>query len=113
LRDKNAQISHDVEKVVLKALAKDVQQRYGSVQEFADALEHAYQQEVFRTIPLHSSNGSQPDTSLARATKFLTSGSGPLQQLMSRRRVMLALGGVALAGAVAGGVWLWNYLSWS
>jgi serine/threonine protein kinase len=41
LREVCVAISPEVERVVLRALAKDPQQRYASVQEFADALEQA------------------------------------------------------------------------
>jgi eukaryotic-like serine/threonine-protein kinase len=43
LHEKSSAISPDVEKVVLKALAKDPARRFASVQEFADALERASQ----------------------------------------------------------------------
>jgi serine/threonine protein kinase len=43
LREKNSAISPAVEKVVLKALAKESVRRFGSVKEFADALERASQ----------------------------------------------------------------------
>jgi serine/threonine protein kinase len=43
LNEKNSAISPTVEKVVLKALAKDPARRFASVQEFADALEQASQ----------------------------------------------------------------------
>jgi WD40 repeat protein len=108
LRDKNSELPHDVEKVVLKALAKDALQRYASVQEFADALEHAYQQELSRTVPLHSSTVSLPITTPPRAMSFITSNIRSLPRPVSRRTVIMALGGVALAGGVAGGAWLLN-----
>ncbi len=41
LREKNPAIPHEVEEVVMKALAKDPEQRYESIQEFAEALEEA------------------------------------------------------------------------
>jgi eukaryotic-like serine/threonine-protein kinase len=43
LRKKNSAISPAVEKVVLKALAKEPVRRFAGVKEFADALEHAGQ----------------------------------------------------------------------
>nr|HET6902647.1 protein kinase [Ktedonobacteraceae bacterium] len=41
LREQNPAIPHEVEEVVMKALAKDPEQRYESIQEFAEALEEA------------------------------------------------------------------------
>lgn len=41
LREKNASIPHEVEEVVMKALAKEPEKRYESVQDFAEALEEA------------------------------------------------------------------------
>src|SRR5205807_6374681 len=74
LHDKNSLLSHEGEKVVLKALAKDEQQRYASVQEFANALEHAHQQELSRTVPLHPTTTiSLPATVPLRTMSFLTS----------------------------------------
>ena len=43
LREKNSAISPEVEKVVLKALAKEPAQRFASIKEFAEALEQASQ----------------------------------------------------------------------
>ncbi len=45
LRNKVPTLSSDVEQVVMKALAKDPQQRFGSVQAFALALEEAYKKQ--------------------------------------------------------------------
>src|SRR5205823_13059117 len=45
LREKLPTISPDVERVVLTALAKDPNQRFGSVQAFANAFEQACQEE--------------------------------------------------------------------
>jgi Protein kinase domain len=39
-------IAPSVEKVILKALAKEPEQRFGSIQEFAQALEQAYQEQI-------------------------------------------------------------------
>ena len=41
LREKNPAIPHEVEEVVMKALAKEPEQRYESIQDFAEALEEA------------------------------------------------------------------------
>ena len=52
LHEKNLGIPSEVEQVVQIALAKDPHQRFGSVQAFANALDHAYQPE--QSITLHS-----------------------------------------------------------
>jgi tetratricopeptide (TPR) repeat protein len=46
LRDKIPILSPEIEKVVMKALAKEPQQRFGSIQEFAYALEDAYKKDL-------------------------------------------------------------------
>lgn len=43
LLERSPNISVEVEQVVLKALAKEPQQRFGTIEEFANALEQAYQ----------------------------------------------------------------------
>ncbi len=48
LYERNSEVPAEVEEVVLRALAKDPQERYGSVQSFAQALARA-SQEVFST----------------------------------------------------------------
>lgn len=52
LREKVPTISHDVERVVLTALEKDPQKRFGSVQAFAMALEQACQIASFHQVAL-------------------------------------------------------------
>ncbi len=54
LRSKNPNLPSIVEKVVLKALEKDIHRRFGNVIEFAQALEHAISEEDDRTIDLSS-----------------------------------------------------------
>jgi WD40 repeat protein len=105
LSTKNADVSHEVEKVVHKALAKDAQQRYESVQAFADALEHAYLLDLARTTPLHAVSLPAKHSSPSFAKRM-----APVRQLMKRRTMMIALGGTVLTGAIAGGVGLWNSL---
>jgi len=46
LREQLPHLSPAIEEVVLRALAKEPEQRFPSVQDFATALEHAYQQEA-------------------------------------------------------------------
>ncbi len=103
LSTKLAGISHEVEKVVHKALAKDVRQRYESVQAFAEALEHAHHLELAQTKPLHPVQLPKKRSSIP-----ITKRLEPVRQLINRRAVMIALGGTALAGTVAGGAVLWN-----
>jgi WD40 repeat protein len=105
LSTKLAGISHEVEKVVHKALAKDAQQRYESVQAFAEALEHAYLLELARTNPLHP-----VQLPAKRSATPFTKRLEPVRRLMNRRTMMIALGGTALTGAIAGGAALWNSL---
>jgi hypothetical protein len=83
LREKNPAISLDLEQVILKALAKVPQQRFGSVQEFADRLEEALRS------PIHQE----------RERDF-------------RRMVVVGLAGLAVVGVAGGGlVWLARSLS--
>ncbi len=110
LRDTAPWVPHEIEKVVLKALAKDPQHRYASVQEFADALDHAYQRDLSRTLSLHSATASLPVTAPQRAASFLSSTVQSVRGKLSRRTVVFASGGVLLAGGLAGGAWWLNAL---
>src|SRR6266567_7430456 len=102
LRLQNPAISPDVEAVVLKALAKNPQQRYPSVQAFANALEHAScwiesnaspdqqeTQDIFLTL---SSNADVETPHVTDIEKLWTVGDAspsPVKQEQadSRRRV--------------------------
>ncbi len=74
LRNKLPQLSPIVERVVLTALAKDPQQRFTNVQEFANSLEKASRFEESFVIPSPISS-SQPneDTFLSHFTQFYSS----------------------------------------
>src|SRR5579859_1060529 len=104
LREKVSTIPPAVERVVLKALAKDPQQRFGSIQQFAEALEHAHQQSLVRTtlsltttIPLRQAPW--------RLGKDVIAGKlSPLQKHVTRRDAMIALGGIVMAGGVGWGL---------
>src|SRR5438876_278783 len=57
MREKIPTISPDVEMVVLRSLAKDPNQRFGSVQAFANAFEQACQgEETYRILPSNKSS---------------------------------------------------------
>lgn len=71
LREKLPSLSPDIERVVLRALAKLPQERFARVQDFADALEGACQHVPQQQVRLPSSpsllsyrTSSQPDTNL-------------------------------------------------
>jgi len=75
LRDKAPLVSGEVEAVVMKALAKDLHQRFATVQAFSTALEQASQSgqsqpAVLLTpvTPPSQSEQSQPSVSLPEAT---------------------------------------------
>jgi hypothetical protein len=61
LQEKVATISHGVEQVVMKALAKDPEQRFPSVQAFANALEEAGESEVPQPISSTNRLSFQPE----------------------------------------------------
>lgn len=64
LNEKSPAISHNVEQVILTALAKDPHQRFEDVQAFADALAQAYKVPIGTPIYLytgHSSEGAISD----------------------------------------------------
>jgi len=75
LHDIIPDISATLEGVVLKALAKDPHERYGTISEFAQALEQAYRKEVSPNISLSSTiaptslTGGPGDTLILHATE--------------------------------------------
>jgi eukaryotic-like serine/threonine-protein kinase len=101
LQEKIPIIPSSIEQVVLRALSKDTQQRFASVQAFAIALEQACQQVSSRPVTLTSvtppsMRGSAP-----------SSGSQPIQpsqRPISRRKILVVLTGLAVAGT--GITWL-------
>ena len=96
LRRHNPSIPDDVEWVVLKALAKDPQQRFASVQAFATALEQA-------TQPASISHAVPP----SKVASFPTSAVAPppSKHHLSRRTVIVGLAGIAVLATVSSGIW--------
>jgi serine/threonine protein kinase len=74
LREKVPTISPDVEQVILTALAKDPQQRFGSIQAFAHALEQAVQ-----SVPL-------PDVTLPAHGKLVVPQKAPREDISAPQR---------------------------
>lgn len=74
LRQKNPAISGDIEQVVMTALSKDPQQRFGSVQAFAQALADAANlpPEAFTTQAARQPSSSLPSNVLAKQAVSLT-----------------------------------------
>jgi len=64
LREKNPAIPHEVETVVMKALSKDPEKRYETIQDFADALEKAI-------VPSKGDRFVLPDRSGEQFGKYL------------------------------------------
>ena len=107
LCEKHPTISPATERVVLKALAKDPRQRFASVQDFAGALEQAWQSEaasIFEVVSLPSPPESLRPADARSVARSAQSVVSPTRRT-SRRAVLVGLG---LAGlAVAGGAtWL-------
>jgi WD40 repeat protein/tRNA A-37 threonylcarbamoyl transferase component Bud32 len=69
LRQKIPGISAAVEEVIMKALAKEPQQRFASVQAFASALEQAYQQEARSPVAL-TDTAASPELLASSADTF-------------------------------------------
>ena len=65
LREKLAQISPEVERVVMKALSKDPKQRYERVEHFAQELEHVCQS----GLTVHNFSSSSPTISSANSAR--------------------------------------------
>ena len=89
LCEKHPTISPAIEQVVLKALAKDPHQRFATVQDFASALEQAWQSEQ----------------AFGSASK-LQATMPPTARRTSRRAVLVGLGLAGLAVAGGGAAWL-------
>jgi WD40 repeat protein len=105
LREKNPAIPSEVEKVVLKALAKDPQQRFACVLDFANALEHAYQQVLAHDTVSRTTTQPLAQPALARVTTFLSNTvQQPIKRVPPRRRFLMVAGGVALTGGAIWGV---------
>ncbi len=76
LREKNPGLSPTVERVVLTALAKDPARRFGSVREFATALEEAAHT-LSPTIPAHAQPPADHGSSMVLAPTILPTGPEP------------------------------------
>ena len=77
LREKLPTISPDVERVVLKALVKDPNQRFDSVQAFANAFEQACQEEETYLIPLSNQSSSSSNATGGREHTMDVALHGP------------------------------------
>lgn len=115
IREYNAQISSELEQVVLQALAKAPEQRYSTTLDFARAFEAACPQQ---TVFLHNFKQSKkiiysPDchedttTRVASAENARAPKQKSIQQGTSRRSVLLSLAGLSLLG-IAGGSLVWS-----
>ncbi len=108
LCEKHPTISPAVEQVVLKTLAKDPRQRFASVQDFASALEQAWQSEaasIFEVVSLPSPPESLRPADVRSVTRPAQSVVSPTRRT-SRRAVLVGLGLAGLAVAGGGATWL-------
>lgn len=126
LQQKVSTISPEVEQVVQIALAKDPKQRFVSIKAFATALEQVSESVEFPAPALSSqllkANAEPispaqhvwpavPVTSLSRSPDSnvisISSDKGELTKSgVSRRTVLIGLGGIALVGVAGGITWL-------
>ncbi len=114
LNTKCPTISRDIEQVVLRALAKDPQQRFANVQAFAVALERAVQMEkIARTVqvvqqPLHLASipaletAPQPIAPSSATEAIQPDKPEPSLRNVSRRAVVRTLLGLAVLGTGGG-----------
>jgi serine/threonine protein kinase len=88
LREKVSTISSDVERVVLSALEKDPQKRFGNVQEFAAALEEACEKAPthFVTRPAKKTSPRQPSPAVNAGTTVPSSQSIQLKNRLPQQR---------------------------
>jgi serine/threonine protein kinase len=93
LATKVSNIPEEVEQVVLKALAKDPQQRFANVQAFASAFEQAY-----IAAPANRATVQSQQSTQTLITPLLPTGTPKPSQHLSRRAVLASLGGVAGLG---------------
>ena len=74
LREKNPAIPHEVETVVMKALSKDPEKRYETIQDFADALEEAITSDTDKTDKYKMPDRSGEQFGKYRLVRLLGSG---------------------------------------
>ena len=88
LRTLNASISPQIEIVVQTALAKDPRQRFASILDFSDALEHAKQakQTFFSTLPMATINENDGQISLPGSPTSSTAFADPIPATIPPRR---------------------------
>ncbi len=82
LRERRPDLSQAIEEIVLKGLAKDPQQRFATIKDFASALEQACQQEpgyaeVFKVLQEHPEQASAVGTVVLTRTLETPVPSGP------------------------------------
>ncbi len=82
LRERRPDLSQAIEEIVLKGLAKDPQQRFATIKDFAHALEQACQQEpgyaeVFKVLQEHPEQASAVGTVVLTRTLETPAPSGP------------------------------------
>lgn len=94
LREKDSTFSLALEKVVFKALAKEPEQRFASVQEFADALEEC----VKPSVPHYYSTIRMPHPSLFTFPTPFSSHGAAIKGAIAprRRRLWLCIIGICL-----------------
>jgi serine/threonine protein kinase len=74
LREQNSSIPHEVETVVMKALSKDPEKRYETIQDFADALEEAINSDTDKTGKYKMPDRSGEQFGKYRLVRLLGSG---------------------------------------
>jgi eukaryotic-like serine/threonine-protein kinase len=117
LRNHVPTLPEEVEMVVLKALAKEPQSRFDTIQQFADALKEASAsgqpqsvviledfQPDLKPEPSHSSESEDEGNNLLSSSSPLSRRPG-----ISRRGVIFFLGLAGLVGAIGGSAWV---LTW-
>ena len=87
LREKNPDISPALEKVVFKALAKEPEQRFASIQDFADALEEC----IGPSVPHYYSTIHMPYSSLFTPSAPAFFHRETIKRLLATRRRLLWL----------------------
>ncbi len=102
LQEKVPGIPVEVEQVVLKALAKDPQERFPSVQEFAQALEHASQpkKSAIAVLPLSILLSQQPDSHVHQSGLPRDSGIPTPSTISSSPTVVQVAEALQLAGTL-------------